>query len=175
MTNSGVSQGDMKLLLETTTFSEVQIMRLHKRFEKLDTKKRGCISREEFDAIPTLVSNPLVDRVLAVMDTDNDKHICFTDFVRALAVLSSQTPKREKHQFTFKIYDIDGDGKISNRDLYQTLQIMVGANLTGVQLQQIVDKTFIEADVDRDGYISFEEFETLALTNDFGDRMNLPF
>lgn len=36
--------------------------------------------------------------------------------------------------------------------------MMVGSNLNDVQLQQIVDKTIIEADLDKDGKISFEEF-----------------
>jgi len=35
---------------------------------------------------------------------------------------------------------------------------MVGANLKDAQLQQIVDKTIINADTDGDGKISFEEF-----------------
>lgn len=90
-------------------------------------------------------------------------------------VLSSATGKEEKLHFTFKVYDIDGDGKISNKDLYQALTIMVGSNLTGMQLQQIVDKTFIEADVNRDGYISYNEFRTLANTTDFGERLMFHF
>ncbi len=36
--------------------------------------------------------------------------------------------------------------------------MMVGSNLNDVQLQQIVDKTILEADVDKDGKISFDEF-----------------
>ncbi len=36
--------------------------------------------------------------------------------------------------------------------------MMVGANLTDVQLQQIVDKTILDADKDKDGKLSFEEF-----------------
>lgn len=36
--------------------------------------------------------------------------------------------------------------------------MMVGSNLNDVQLQQIVDKTILEADLDKDGKISFEEF-----------------
>jgi len=38
------------------------------------------------------------------------------------------------------------------------LKMMVGANLKDAQLQQIVDKTIINADTDGDGKISFEEF-----------------
>ena len=73
------------------------------------------------------------------------------------------------------MYDIDGDGKISNRDLFRTLQVMVGSNLTDVQLQQIVDKTFIETDTDRDGFISFAEFEKTVTGSDYGEKLTLQF
>merc|ERR1712000_526741 len=102
-------------------------------------------------SIPSLSSNPLLDRVLSVFDSNNDHNVDFREFVRALAIFSPDVEKKEKLMFTFKMYDIDGDGKISNRDLFRTLQIMVGSNLTDVQLQQIVDKTFVETDLDRDG------------------------
>lgn len=56
----------------------------------------------------------------------------------------------------FKIYDIDNDGFISNKELFEVLKMMVGNNLTDAQLQQIVDKTILEADEDKDGKISFQ-------------------
>ena len=58
----------------------------------------------------------------------------------------------------FRIYDMDKDGYISNGELFQVLKMMVGNNLKDTQLQQIVDKTIINADKDGDGRISFEEF-----------------
>ena len=58
----------------------------------------------------------------------------------------------------FRIYDIDRDGYISNGELFQVLKMMVGTNLKDAQLQQIVDKTIINADTDGDGKVSFEEF-----------------
>lgn len=57
------------------------------------------------------------------------------------------------------MYDIDGDGYISNGELFIVLKMMVGNNLTDVQLQQIVDKTILEADKDKDGKLSFQEFK----------------
>jgi len=53
---------------------------------------------------------------------------------------------------------VNDDGYISNGDLFQTLKILVGDNLTDIQLQQLVDRTLIAADKDMDGKISFEEF-----------------
>lgn len=43
------------------------------------------------------------------------------------------------------------------------------------ELQQIVDKTFIEADKDRDGLISFDEFQNVVEESDFGDKLTLRF
>lgn len=63
----------------------------------------------------------------------------------------------------FQVYDIDGDGFISNGELFQVLKMMVGSNLNDVQLQQIVDKTILEGDQDKDGRISFEEFKRVCI------------
>lgn len=70
----------------------------------------------------------------------------------------------------FKVYDMDRDGYISNGELYLVLKQMVGNNLKvrhrrlskmshgliicvqDQQLQQIVDKTIMEAD--KDGWVS---------------------
>ena len=56
------------------------------------------------------------------------------------------------------MYDVNNDGKISNGELYAVLKMMVGNNLTPVQLQQVVDKSILQADKDGDGLVSFEEF-----------------
>lgn len=56
----------------------------------------------------------------------------------------------------FKVYDMDRDGYISNGELFMVLKMMVGNNLKDTQLQQIVDKTIINADKDGDGKINYE-------------------
>ena len=56
----------------------------------------------------------------------------------------------------FKVYDMDRDGYISNGELFMVLKMMVGSNLKDTQLQQIVDKTIINADKDGDGKINYE-------------------
>ena len=62
----------------------------------------------------------------------------------------------------FKVYDMDRDGFISNGELFLVLKMMVGNNLKDGQLQQIVDKTIMEADQDGDGKLSFEEFAQMV-------------
>jgi Ca2+-binding EF-hand superfamily protein len=81
----------------------------------------------------------------------------------------------------FKVYDMDRDGYISNGELFLVLKMMVGNNLKvgsatlcalllvkrfvdlqDTQLQEIVDKTIMEADKDGDGKLSFEEFTNMV-------------
>ena len=71
------------------------------------------------------------------------------------------------------MYDIDRDGFISNGELFLVLKMMVGNNLKDVQLQQIVDKTVMEADKDRDGKLSFEEFCDFVENTDVAKQLTL--
>lgn len=73
----------------------------------------------------------------------------------------------------FKVYDMDRDGFISNGELFLVLKMMVGSNLKDNQLQQIVDKTIMEADKDMDGRISFEEFCGAVENTDIAKQMTL--
>lgn len=173
--NTTLSASEMEELKRTTALSETQIIRLHNRFMKLDVDQKGKISKEEFNQIPGLECNPLVERVIAVMDNDNDGRVTFSEVAAALSVLSPQVPKDIKLRFTFQIYDVDRDGKVSNKDLFETLRVMVGSNLSAIQVQQIVDRTFIEVDLDRDGYITFDDFLRLSSSGDFGERLKLDF
>ena len=73
----------------------------------------------------------------------------------------------------FKVYDIDRDGYISNGELFLVLKMMVGNNLKDQQLQQIVDKTIMEADQNGDGKIDFEEFKMMVANTDIAKQMTL--
>jgi len=155
------------LALETQ-FSEDELRRLGKRFNKLDIDKSGTISTEEFMSLPELQQNPLVKRVIDLFDTDGNGEIDFKEFVHGLSQFSVKgADKESKLRFAFRVYDIDQDGFISNGELFQVLKMMVGTNLKDTQLQQIVDKTIIIADKDGDGKISFEEFCAATEESDF--------
>jgi serine/threonine-protein phosphatase 2B regulatory subunit len=111
--------------------------------------------------------------MIAIFDEDGDGNVDFKEFVDGLSAFSSRGEKEEKLHFAFKVYDIDRDGYISNGELFIVLKMMVGSNLKDVQLQQIVDKTIMEADKDRDGKISFEEFTNMVENTDVSMSMTL--
>ena len=87
--------------------------------------------------------------------------------------LSAGSSPQEKMRFAFQIYDINNDGYISNGELFTVLKMMVGNNLSDVQLQQLVDRTIIKADKDLDGKISFEEFADMVKDLDVIEKLTI--
>ncbi|MCJ1481843.1 Calcineurin subunit B [Schaereria dolodes] len=112
-------------------------------------------------------------RMIAIFDEDGGGDVDFQEFVSGLSAFSSKGNKEEKLRFAFKVYDIDRDGYISNGELFIVLKMMVGSNLKDMQLQQIVDKTIMEADKDKDGKISFDEFTKMVENTDVSMSMTL--
>ena len=154
-------------------FTEEELQKLYKNFNKLDKDKSGALEPQEFFDIPELANNPLVKRVIDVLDRNNDGSISFLEFVQGLNSLSASSSHQEKLRFAFQIYDINGDGFISNGELFNVLKMMVGNNLNDVQLQQLVDRTIIKADKDRDGKISFEEFQDMVQDLDVIEKLTI--
>ena len=150
---------DINLCIVSCVVTPEEITRLHKRFTKLDKNQSGALDIGELMSIPGISGNPLVHRVLDVFDSDGGGDVDFKEFILGLGAFSNPNlPAEEKLKLIFRVYDIDRDGFIANGELFLVLKMMVGSNLSDVQLQQIVDKTIRDADLDGDGRVSFDEF-----------------
>ncbi|KAH9045741.1 calcium/calmodulin-dependent protein phosphatase [Lactarius pseudohatsudake] len=161
-----------------SNFNANELERLKKRFMKLDSDGSGSIDRNEFLQIPQIANNPLASRMIAIFDEDGGGTVDFQEFVGGLSAFSSRGGRDEKAtmyaaRFAFKVYDMDRDGFISNGELFLVLKMMVGNNLKDTQLQEIVDKTIMEADKDGDGKLSFEEFTQMVANTDIVKQMTL--
>lgn len=104
--------------LKNLNFSEKELQKLYKNFSKIDKDKSGTLEPEEFFDIPELANNPLVKRVIAVLDKNKDGNISFLEFVQGLNSLSAGASQEEKLRFAFSIYDVNADGFISNGELF---------------------------------------------------------
>jgi len=140
---------------------------------KLDRDGNGMIDRDEFFQIQQIANNPLATRLMAIFDEDGGGTVDFQEFVGGLSAFSSRGNREDKLRFAFKVYDVDRDGFISNGELFLVLKMMVGNNLKDSQLQQIVDKTILEADMDGDGKLSFAEFTAVVAKTDIAKQMTL--
>jgi serine/threonine-protein phosphatase 2B regulatory subunit len=58
--------------------TDEELRKLYRRFKKLDADNSGTITNSEFHNIPELASNPLLDRVIAILDANKDGEIQFS-------------------------------------------------------------------------------------------------
>jgi len=108
----------------------------------------------------------------------------FPDFVRVLAHFkplkknaekNKLNSREEKLRFAFRMYDLDGDDRISKEELLAVLTMMVGANICEEQLVSIAERTIMEADTDKDNLISFQEFKKVLERTDVEQKMSIRF
>jgi len=179
---------EIEAITEETGFTKQQIERLYARFSSLDKQSHGFLTREDFLRIPELAINPLGDRIVHAFfyeskNTDEEK-VDFKDFVRVVAhfrpvkknpLKNKLNTRMEKLHFAFRMYDLDGDDKISKEELLAVLTMMVGANISPEQLLSIAERTILEADEDKDDLISFEEFAKVLERTDVEQKMSIRF
>lgn len=183
--SSNLSAEEIEEIQKETGFKRNQIERLHNRFESLDSDSKGYLTQEDFLRVKELAVNPLCDNiVLAFFNEDSTgEGLSFRQFVRTLArfrpvkqsgpqLLNS---REEKLKFAFQMYDLDKDGKISRDELLHILNMMVGSNISEEQLGSIADRTLIEADTDKDGVITFDEFVKIMEKVDIERKMSIRF
>lgn len=173
MGNSGssLSPTEQQELVQAANFSERDIRKLYKRFRALDTNQNGELDPHELFDVPDIADNPLVKRVVDIFDTNSDGKVSFIEFLVGLAKLTAGTDEFQKTKFAFDVYDVNKDGYISNGELFSVMKMMVGANLNDQQLQQLVDRTIVQADKDGDGLISYQEFSEMVQHIDIAEKL----
>jgi hypothetical protein len=79
--------------------SETELKRLWRRFKKLDKDNSGTLTADEFLSVPELACNPLLERVIAIFDTNKDDEIEFKEFIGALSTFSEKGNTESKLRY----------------------------------------------------------------------------
>jgi len=136
--------------------SESEISNLSKLFEALDKNGDGVLTFEEINAglsgLPDKAAKE-VQAVLSSMDTDQSGSINYTEFIAATMERNLYL-KEEKLWACFKMFDKDGDGKISAQELRDVL----GSEEPGKQDVTYWEQMIKDADSNGDGEIDYNEF-----------------
>uniref|UniRef100_A0A7S4IS33 EF-hand domain-containing protein n=1 Tax=Vannella robusta TaxID=1487602 RepID=A0A7S4IS33_9EUKA len=128
-------------------------------FNKFDADNSGAIDGGEIAQVMTQLNidpkeNNIEDMVKEA-DKNGDGEVDFEEFLQLLLVIE----REEDLRAAFNKFDLDGNGSIDRKELSQVFQKMSGRQPTEEELDQMFD----EADENKDGEISFDEFKLMMV------------
>ena len=99
-------------------------------------------------------------------DSDKDGFIDFTEFMLVFHIMSNGTVEEVLTKI-FRVFDVNGDGVISIKDMNKLIKDMYGLLKTEdptIAAKDMIAKTaFAEMDKNKDGKVTKEEFVTACL------------
>ena len=147
----------------TLQLSEEQVSEFEEAFSLVDKDGDGVINKEELGAVMRSLGQSIAEAELQDLINKVDAVDNMVDLPGFLTIMGSLKTKdnkmEEEFREVFNVFDMDGSGFISARELKQVM-VDFGDNPTDGE----VEKLMRHADTDRDGQVSFEEFVTMMTT-----------
>lgn len=145
--------------------TENQLREAKDAFDLFDTTGNGVIEQKELKiALMTLgfanTSKEDIKRLVAEFDTSGGSTINFNDFVRVIEALLPTRDTRAELEEAFKLFDVDGTGLITFKNLKDVVTSM-GEQLTEQEIIEII----AEADKNGDQGITLDAFIDLIKDN----------
>jgi Ca2+-binding EF-hand superfamily protein len=147
------------------SLTEHQIREAKDAFDLFDTTGTGAIEQKELKiALMCLgfekTTKEEIHRLVSDLDSANPTMIDFNDFLKIIQELLPTRNPREELEEAFRLFDIDGTGRITFKNLKDVVTGM-GEQLTEQEIIEII----AEADKTGEGDITLEEFIDLIQDN----------
>ncbi|KAJ8717791.1 hypothetical protein PYW07_005721 [Mythimna separata] len=119
----GLTQDVLEDYAALTYLSKGEILYLMKKFYSIDPEKiknnyHHRFRREDIvNKFCVLKNNPFQDRIFKVFSSKEDDCFSFEDMVDLCSAMSAACPADVKSAWAFKIFDLDDDGQITEKDI----------------------------------------------------------
>ncbi|DAZ96202.1 TPA: hypothetical protein N0F65_012392 [Lagenidium giganteum] len=175
-----LSLREVRRLTNLSSYSSSEVFETFASFSSGDGTLDRAAFRKAFDHLKAPENNSesddrlrlLVDRIFALFDADGNGVVDFSELASGLSILCGGS-QLDKVRSAFNLYDVNHDGFISLGEmrLYLTsvFKVLFEVNpdtqarmgVTAEELGEITaEQAFAEADMDKDGKLSFEEFRS---------------
>ncbi|XP_046658324.1 Kv channel-interacting protein 1 isoform X4 [Homalodisca vitripennis] len=155
-------------LSRATRFTEPELKRIYRGFKA--ECPTGVVKEDTFKGIYSQFfpkganTSQYAHYVFNSLDQDRSGLLSFEDFVHGLSILSRGSLD-EKLRWTFSLYDINGDGRITREEMtdivtaiYDLMGKFVEPSVEESTVAAKVDRIFQKMDRNRDGVVTLEEF-----------------
>ncbi|GJS63524.1 calcineurin B-like protein 7 [Tanacetum coccineum] len=161
------------ILASETSFSINEIEALYDLFERLSYAiiEDGRIHKEEFRLAlfsNSSMQNLFADRMFESFDIKKNGVIEFDEFVRSLSIFHPDAPESDKIEFMFRLYDLRHTGFIEREELKEMVVALLSemdVSVSDEDIEAILDKTILDADLNGDGKIDLEEWKIFISKN----------
>ena len=101
-------------------------------------------------------------RLFEKFDRNEEGYIFFDEFVKTLNVFHPREGSKTKAKFAFDLYDVNQNESITREELKNLVSSVmkrsIFLNLNEEAIERVLNNTFEQVDVEKNGSISFDEF-----------------
>lgn len=150
---------EIEEIKKDTIFDIEEIESLYERFKYLDRTGVGFLTFVEFQMIPEFYSNPFSRLIINHLEKMNSfEKINFVVYLEFLSVFNKRTPKSKRIQFLFNLFDLEGTGKITVKNLCIIYNLMMGRNSESNADKNAAEDVLKIFDKNRKGYLNLDDF-----------------
>ncbi|CAF3242336.1 unnamed protein product [Rotaria socialis] len=130
---ASLTEMETQILTAMTGYNREEVLQWHEKF--LNDYPNGYMTRKQFILIykslfPKSDAERFARHIFRAFDADKSNTIDFREFLIGLSITSASNSTKIKLEWTFNVFDIDGNGLLTRRESLEVIDVIVRFYLT---------------------------------------------